>query len=290
METVKELLTNNFLHAWALISIVISGIVAYFLDYAIERGKNKRRNQRETLETILIPFCTCLENIITEIHTIYESPTELYINDNFTKWLNGFKEPFKYLGLTKQIFLSEAIRSKLQEYKNLVEVLEKELQREATNCAIRYKHYLSKILENFPNIKFPMLITYATDKLFKTKIKIAILTRDSISLLENFVCINFVINDEFENYKSVDIYLNEDIRELWGAVDCGVIDITDIEDYDAQTACRLLDFINENVLDEKEFLDEIVGGTYSAKYLSEIITVLNDIVEKLLQDINKITN
>lgn len=290
MAEVKKFFIDNSSQIWTLVSVVIGGLVTYLSTSAAERRKDKRRVSRENLEQILVPCCTCLENTITDIHIIYQDATELYIDSGFTNWMDSFKKPLEYLKPAKRIFLSHAMREKLQRYKRLVGEFKKELEQEFTDCTARYKHYISAILEHFPNIQSPMAITFTIDKIFEVKTKVAILSKNSISILENITCIDFIMDDNPENYRSVAIYLNEDTRTTWGAIEYGAMDISEVGDHEVELACLLLDFINKNVTDETEVLDKIIDGTCSAEYLSGILDSLNDMVKGLLKEIDKITN
>lgn len=290
MAGVKKFFIDNSSQIWTLVSVIIGGLVTYLSTSAAERRKDKRRAQRENLEQILVPYCTCLEKTIEGIYTVYRDPIKLYADSSFAEWIGTLKKPLEYLKPAKRIFLSQTIREKLQKYKKFIENFEDKLEQECTGCTNNYKHYISSRLEHFPNIQSPMLITFNTDKAFEIKTKIAILNKSSITLLNNFTCIDFVVNDDPDNYRNTAVYINEGIRATWGAIKFGAMDISDVESHEIKLACILLDYIDENITDEKDVLDRIIDSTHCAEYLMEILDILNDMVKDLLKTIDKITN
>lgn len=60
----------------------------YQLTPVIEERKNKKQSQKETLEQVLIPYCSRLEERNIKIKGIYQNPPMLYQNNNFTEWMN----------------------------------------------------------------------------------------------------------------------------------------------------------------------------------------------------------
>ena len=78
MEELKKFIIDNSAQIWTLISVVVGGIVTYISTSASEHRKNKRQAQKENLEQVLIPYCTCLEQTIARINQIYQEPAELF--------------------------------------------------------------------------------------------------------------------------------------------------------------------------------------------------------------------
>ncbi len=190
----------------------------------------------------------------------------------------------------KRVFLSQSMRKKLQNYKVIVDTFVTVLEQECTNCLIKYKRYISYKLEHFPNVPTPMLITFSMEKGTNVKTKIAIINKSNLSLINNFSEIDFVKNDDPENYRHTSVTLNEEVRNTWGAISYGVMDISDVREPEIELACILLDYIEENVSDEREVLNRIIDETQSANLLREIINELNEMVNELVKNIDKITN
>lgn len=289
MVELKKFIIDNSTQIWTLVSVVVGGIVTYISTSASERRKNKRQAQKENLEQVLIPYCTCLEQTIAQINKIYQEPTALYAEQNFEEWINTLNEPLVYLEAAKRVFLSQAMRQKLQNYKTTIDTFLIAIEQESTNCLIKYKGYLSSKLQKFPNVPTPMLITFSMDKGTNTKVKIAIINKSNLSLINNFSAIDFVRNDDPENYQYTSVRLNEEIRNTWGAISYGIMDISDIDDPEVELACILLDYIEENISDEQEELNRIIDETQGADILRSIIDELNDMLNELVKSIDKIT-
>ncbi len=290
MEELKKFIIDNSAQIWTLISVVVGGIVTYISTSASEHRKNKRQAQKENLEQVLIPYCTCLEQTIARINQIYQEPAELFAEHNFEKWISLLGEPLVYLEAAKRIFLTQSMREKLKNYKVTIDIFSTTIEQECTNCLIKYKGYISSKLEQFPNVSTPMLITFSMDKGTNTKVKLAIINKSNLSLINNFSGVDFVINDDAENYRHTSVTLNEEIRNTWGAINYGVMDISDIEDPEVELACILLDYIEENISDEREALSRIIDETQGADMLRGIIDELNEMLNELIKTIDKITN
>ena len=290
MEELKKFIIDNSAQIWTLVSVVVGGIVTYISTSASENRKNKRQAQKENLEQVLIPYCTCLEQTIARINQIYQEPAELFAEHNLKKWISLLGEPLVYLEAAKRVFLTQSMRKKLKNYKLTIDTFSTVIEQECTNCLIKYKGYISSKLEQFPNVPTPMLITFSMDKSTNTKVKIAIINKSNLSLINNFSGVDFVKNDDPENYRHTSVTLNEEIRNTWGAINYGVMDISDIEDPEVELACILLDYIEENISDEREVLSRIIDETQGADMLRGIIDELNEMLNELVKTIDKITN
>lgn len=210
--------------------------------------------------------------------------------EDFIEWIYSLKKPLEYLKAVKRVHLSKSMRQKLQDYKNAIGNFDRVLAQECTDCLIKYETYISSNLKSFPNIPASMLITVSMNELVDSKIKIAILNKRELSLIDDFTCIDFVKNDEPENYKNTAVQINDDIRNQWGAINYGLIDISYIEDKQVRLSCELLDFIDQNITNEKETLNEILDDTQSAEYLLSILELLDAMIKGLVKRIDKITN
>lgn len=120
--------------------------MTYISTSATEKRKNKRQAQKENLEQVLVPYCTCLEKTVLKLNTIYQDPVKLYGQNAFAEWIVNLKKPLEYLESAKRMYLSKTMRQKLQDYKNAIENFDGVLERECTSCLIKYKHYISSKL------------------------------------------------------------------------------------------------------------------------------------------------
>ena len=128
------------------------------------------------------------------------------------------------------------------------------------------------------------------DKVVNAMVKNAIINKSDLFLVDNLTGVDFVMNDDPENYQCISVKLNEEIWNTWGAINCGVMDISDIEEEKVEFACSLLNYIKENTSDEREVLSRIIDETQSASMLKNIINELNEMQYKLVKAIDKITN
>lgn len=128
------------------------------------------------------------------------------------------------------------------------------------------------------------------DEATNTKVKIAIINKDNLSLINNLANVHFVTNDDPENFQCISVTLNEEIRDTWGAIYYGLMDDSDIKEPSAELACLLLDYIKENIPYDQELLNSIINKTQSANILRSIIDELSKMQNELVKAIDKITN
>lgn len=290
MEELKGFIIDNSTQIWTLVSVVVGGIVTYISTSASEHRKSKKQAHKENLEQILIPYCTCLEQTIARINQIYQEPEKLLVEHDFEKWISSLRKPLMYLKAAKRVFLSSSMRKKLQNYSGNVDTFSAIIEQECTDCLTKYRWYISSKLKHFPNVPTPMLITFSIDKVTNTKFKIAIINKRDLSLINNLTCVDFVWNDDPENYQCTSITLNEEIRNIWSAINYGVMEISDIEEPEVELACILLDYIAENIPDDREELRGIIDKTQGASMLRDIVDELNEMQNELVRTIDKITN
>jgi hypothetical protein len=289
VEVIKRFILDNSTQIWTLFSVVVGGIVTYISTAAAENRKNKRQAQKEKLQQILVPYCTCLEETTLLINTLYQDPDKLYGQAAFSEWMHKLKKPFAYLEAARRVYLSTKMRLSLQKYKADVGTFESELEQEFNSYLIKYKQYISEKLEPFPNLPH-MLIDFSMSETTESETKVAILRKQLFSLLDNFTYIDFVENDDPDNYSFTPIKIDDDIRNSWSAINSGVMDISDVEDSDAELSCALLDFIYKNIKDETEILGKFVDKTKSAENLVRLSDLLKVMTAQLVKEIDKITN
>lgn len=68
------------------------------------------------------------------------------------------------------------------------------------------------------------------------------------------------------------------------------MEISDIEEPEVELACILLDYIAENIPDDREELRGIIDKTQGASMLRDIVDELNEMQNELVRTIDKITN
>ena len=287
MEELKKFIIDNSTQIWTLISVVVGGVVTYISTSAQEYRKNKRQYQIKNLEQVLIPYCTCLEQTIDCINQIFQESAELFTNQKFEKCINSLSDPLVYLEAAKRVFLPQSMRKKLENYKLSVDTFSTAIEKEYTDCIQKYKNYISSKLENFTTNYIEIMPDI--DKNVNVKVKTAIIKKSNLSLINHLSKIYFITSYGSENDQYMDIPLNKDIRDKRDLIRYGYIDISDIEDSNIELACSLLDYIEKNITDEREVLNQIIDETQSSNLLRFIIEELNGMIDELLKTIDNIT-
>lgn len=289
MDNLKKFFVDNSVQIWTLISVVFGGLVTYISTSAAENRKNKHIAQSEKMTLILIPYCTCLEETIEAVKGIYSSDDFYKGVNSFDKWIHELKKPFEYLNAAKRIFLSKKSRVALQKYKACFDNFEIVMEKECSNCLIKYKKYIEKSVINFPNIPSSMFVQFSMSYTSVLKLKHMIIRKAVLSLINDFTVIYFIHNDDPDNYRSTDVYLGEEEWTTWEAIACGEIGISDVGNHDVELACIFLDYITETTTDEMDILTGIIDETSGATLLQELVEVLENSRNILIKEIDSIS-
>ena len=174
-------------------------------------------------------------------------------------------------------------------YNTAITVLWDKLEQECHSCMLKYKNYLTSKLKDFPNVPATMLITFSMDKRADRRMKKAVLKKQPTALLDCLTSVNFVINDDPDNYKYTQVTLDDEARNTWGAIKYGVMDISEVDNANEELACLLLEYIEENMSDEREVISKMIDETHCSEMLHEIDCKLQQMLKELLRTIDKIT-
>lgn len=278
----KEFITSNSDKLLTLASVMLGGFVTYFSTSATERLKNKRQLQRENLNQVLIPYCMCLEETKRNINKFYDK-------DSVQNLLIALNEPLQYLDANKRVYLDSFIRKRLENYGLNVQEFNNLLEKESEKCVSKYRMYIGDVLERIPDIGGAMGVAFSMSKDTQMRVKRSILTTTQISLLHNITSVEFIDNDEMENYHSRNININQEVIDALGAIECGVWSIEDEDDEEIAMGCKVLKYLEDNAKDEKEKLNNILKETRSADLLRKIIEDLQYMHIELIDEIDKIT-
>ncbi|WP_024621587.1 hypothetical protein [Metaclostridioides mangenotii] len=213
MEQLFELLDKKFEPVWTIIAVIIGGVISYVSTSRAEKVKNKIQLQREKLEQILIPYCTCLEDVMAEINKVYTMEKNLD-KDILQQWFINLKKPFEYLKASKRVYLSLESKKLLEEYKDLINCFEEELQKEYSLFLREYEEFLKERLVEFVNIPKPDKTNIYMDKTAENKVKLAIINKTKITLLGNIDLVIAVYGEDSECYNSTYINIGNKSREI----------------------------------------------------------------------------
>lgn len=98
-----------------------------------------------------------------------------------------------------------------------------------------------------------------------------------------------MINDDSDNYKHIQVTLDDEARNTWGAIKYDVMDISEVDNANEELACLLLEYIEENMSDEREVISQMIDETHCSEMLHEIDCKLHQMLKELLRNIDKIT-
>lgn len=87
----------------------------------------------------------------------------------------------------------------------------------------------------------------------------------------------------------IQVTLDDEARNTWGAIKYGVMDISEAYNVNGELACLLLEYIEENMSDEREVISQMIDETHCSETLYEINYKLQQMLKELLRNIDKIT-
>lgn len=288
MDEFIKFITDNSEKIWTLISVAVGGIATYFATSGVEKRKESRKSKKEKLTQVLIPFCSCLEETKTDLEKINEST--FLNNDLYNTWETNIKKPLEYSCAKQRVFLSKKTRKYLQTYKDLLLNFQMTVEKESNAMEIKYKHYLVQILSDFTAIPHSFGIQFTMSDSTNLKIRYAITTQKSISLIRNIKSIQFVQNDDPENFKSTVINLNEEVWSTWGAIDYGAIDIDSIDDPNISLACVLLEFLNKYTQNESQVIVKFGEAKKSNNMLANCKMLIDIMIKRIIKEIDSIAH
>ena len=289
-----QFLSQNSEKLWTLFSVIAGGAVTYFSNSASENRKVKKQSQKDNLENVLIPYCTCLEKTIVEIENIHlneinkKKLLNLLYKDKFESLCSILEKPLNYLTISKICYLSKKSRNLLEKYEKMIISFKSKLEEEVNSCLKDYYKYLKSILIKFTNLPSSIDIDISTDEITKYKIKLFIIKPGNFSLLENITNIYFIHNDDKESPEYTCIPFKTSYKNTWQSLNEKLINYDDIHDKDEMLACILMDFIYEHTKNEKDILSNILNNSSGEQLFAEICKMINKMKNTLIKEISTI--
>ncbi len=294
IESMKDYIVNNPSQVWTafftLLSVIVGGAVTYLSTSSAEKRKYRRESQKQKLEQIYIPFCSCVEQTIAKVNELYMSESEqlLCTPEHYESCIKTLKEPAVYLEAAKRAYLTESLRKRLDSYQREVTAFEEQIEQDVIKCKFQYHNYFLKQFNEFHEIDRPMDISIAFSKNTELRLKLAIINRSKISLLLYIQSIDFIIYDDPENYQHKLVLLNNEAREAQGSIKYGYMSEDDYPEPEIKLACAVLDYIDDNFDTEIEELAKTIDKTQSADALRSIMDLLYSMKKDMIKMIDDV--
>lgn len=175
-----------------LISIVgtgVGGLISYLATIKLQEKKEKRKIDLENLKNNLIPLYQYLESSIFK-----------FKNFNFEKkdFEYLFEELKQNLNVSKKIYFSSKINSKLEKYYEDLNHFNKIFNKETRKISNQYLIYINKLLKDYNSKKTPAIIN---GKEFEINLKKLILKKSTLVPYDLEILLNQIVQ--------IDIYDNK---------------------------------------------------------------------------------
>ena len=277
MSHIISFLQNNFDKVWTLVATLIGAYISYQATIASEQHKEKRMAQREKLKDVLIPLCCSLEDVIEIINQYNSIDCECFDIK--------LKAPSEYLKAEKRVYLSEKQRSELKDFDMAVQSFYKIWQDEQKSVLIQYKQLLAQHMKNCPDAPDAMDIDICL-KMYDGDLRASVLEKKVATITKYVTRITYIINDDPENFRDFSVDFNEEIKNLSGQIDRGIINIDDVGDLEKQISCKIYAFAMS--IDNKLEAGRIMYETKTYDNLLNLATRTKTLRDNLLKDIDKI--
>ncbi len=132
-----------------------------------------------------------------------------------------------------------------------------------------------------------MHITLSISDVAERRLYLALIRKCDCSLINSLQSVCFVHNDDSENYRTTNIYINDRAKNTYGEISCGITSIDEVSDSDEYLTCLFLDYISD--IEDKPILNQIIDETSVSEILISLIELIQEINQKLIKDIDHIT-
>lgn len=293
----KAFFIDNTTQIWTIISVLVGGLATYITTTAGEKKKSVLEFQRRKLETVLVPYCTCLEETLEKIQLSDNEKDITDSSDFFETYEASLKKPSEYLKAAKRVYLSSKQRAELDMYANLVDQLIESLASDSHKCMDAYKNHLTHILKKFPGESASDAVSIYFMPKTSDYVKYALITQKEFSLKRKIQNISFYYDTDGPAPFSGDFSLKKDIRSFLSNIDWDIYGIDDIippEDKADRVlyhrAYEMLEYLDQNTTDETAFLNHTVINAKSPKLFLSIVDILNLMIADLTKNIDDITS
>ena len=236
--------------------------------------------QREKLTVVLIPYCAALEDAIESLSKL-DSETEL---DDLQRLVEA---PIHYLKADKRIYLSHSQRDSLKQYVSVASVFIEDWYKEEEHFRKKYCNWIGKQAENFYLYKGLNIYVDMEKRGDSNGYLFNILNKKSpIFVKQQITGIQFVQNDDPENYRVINVNLNEDIWNLAGAIDYG-FETAEDQEPDIELSLQLVEFLNG--IDDSQILEQLINDTNIQEKRDRLINISNRNRDDLVNCIDKIS-
>lgn len=288
MDEVLQQLAKYIDQIVTLLAVVVGGIITYITTSASEKRKEKRELKRNKLDEVLIPYCTCIEQLIPEIKKIYDFPVSIGADD-FVFWLDRLNGPLEYLNAGKRVYLSKKLREELEQYKVRLDEFNRTLDDDYHTFQWEYNRYMVKIAGSFQSAPLSMEIDITYKKITEPRIKRMILSQRDISLKDDITEVSYVINDEPDYRKTSDLSIADELRTTLGAIQYGLDSEDDITDPMEKLSLDFIEHVDENTKDENKVINGILNKMQSNDALAGLSEYLDVMRRDLISEIDSIT-
>lgn len=269
----ENILDKEFIKT--ILSIIIGAGISFIPNYIIEKRKEEKKFNLESIHKVLIPLgekLEILEENIKNKEKQYKEIKYLFI-DLF--------EIEKYLNIQNRIYLNKNLRKNLEEYlenvKNLKEILKNDYKMVEEN----YRIYLYTLLEKFDSSEN---IRILFNESLKRDILKAIIYQKNLEISSYIEKVEFIYYEEFEKKKSRTITLNNEKKSIFDHIQYCLCDESDLD----QDALELFNFFKEELYPtESQKIKQLLEATQGSYYLNNLYEKIKKLKKEIIEIIDK---
>lgn len=276
-----------------LLSALFGGFITYFVTVMSKNNELSLKEKIDARDKVWIPLCDTLEKLFEDIQNNTYDVGDLVSFSYGDSYKNEVTELFKYLKAKNRIFLYERTRNLLHQCKILITEYENEIEKAINSLEIEFRQSYSKMMEKHPLFinNNCMYCLMSTSKEFKTMLRKSILNSKDINCFGIVTSLTFIINDDFENYKKINITLDKDFyHNIWSALNSGYVSESDLDiTDDISLSISVAEFEEENIENVNRIINAKIKDYNFTDMYRNIIEALTELQTEIYRSIDGIT-
>lgn len=276
-----------------LLSVMIGGFITYFVTALSKNNELSLKAKIDARDRVWIPLCITLENVFDNIQNETKDIGDFVAFSNDGAFKNEVTELFKYLKAENRLLLCKRTRSILEDCQLLINNYENEIEKHVKNTEFRFRQLYSEMMEKHPiYIKnHCMDLRIATSKELKNKIRKCIISSYEIKCFGMVTSLTFVINDDEENYRTIDVSLSEKFyHDIWSPLQSGYVGEDELDiTHDDDLSIEVADFEDEHIYNIDRKINALAKACSLCDMYNCIFENLTELRKEVYKNIDSIT-
>lgn len=279
-----EFIKSNPDKVWVFLTTmgatIIGAITSYIATTQSEKRKEKRALQKARLTDVLIPYCASLEEAILAL-------SKLNSETNLDYFQSLIEVPLHFLKVEKRVYLNRSQCDKLKQYEKVAFSFMEEWYKGEKQFRKKYCNWIARQTEAFYlNTGLGIYVSMKEREDSKGDLFNILEKKAPKFVKQQITGIQFVQNDDSENYRLIDVRLDEEIWNLFGAIVLG-LETAEEQEPDIELSIQLAEFLNG--IDDAKILNQLINSTDVKEKRDMLLRIAKNNRDDLVRYIDKIS-